>query len=78
MIINYLVTISSKYYLCMVNKKSDKIITWIRINGQFIDQDNIRSIKREGDRTRISLIIGSDIIAPVEYDKVKQLLPSEK
>jgi hypothetical protein len=58
--------------------KKEQVVTWIRLGKQFINQDNIRSIKREGKRTRISLIIGSDIMVEEDYDKVKDLLPGSK
>lgn len=59
-------------------ENSDKITTWIRLDGKFIDQEKIRSIKRNGNKTRISLISGADLTVNIEYDKVKQLLPQIK
>lgn len=47
------------------------------MGNHFIDQDNIRAIKREGKGTRIDLIKGGDIFVEVEYDKIKPLIPSK-
>ena len=53
-----------------------KITTSILVGNQFIDQDKIRALKREGNGTRISLINGEDIVVTVSYEKMKNILPS--
>lgn len=55
-----------------------KITTSILVGDQFIDQDNISAIKREGKGTRISLLQGNDIVVPVAYEKISALLPGLK
>jgi len=55
-----------------------KLIIWLRLDGHFIDQDNIRGIRREGKGTKISLITGHDLLVNVDFDKVKQIFSGRK
>ena len=53
-----------------------KIITWLKIGNNFINQDNIRGLSRLGKKTRIERINGEDIVVDMDYDKVRSALPN--
>ncbi|MCC7333275.1 MAG: hypothetical protein IT232_11790 [Flavobacteriales bacterium] len=51
-----------------------KIKTWIKLGDLFIDEDNIRSIKKVGKYTIIEKIQGEPIEVEISYHKVKKLV----
>lgn len=59
----------------MADQKKIKI--WIKLEDHFIDQENIRSVVRYGNQTKIERVLGSPIIVDIDYDKVKAILPNE-
>lgn len=61
-------------------EKTDKgkICVWWKTGKYFIRQENIRSLRRKGRKTKISLFHGEDVTVDVDYDKLSVLLPSEK
>lgn len=61
-------------------EKTDKGKTriWWKAGKYFIRQENIRSLRRKGRKTKISLFHGEDVTVDVEYDKLLVLLPSGK
>ena len=52
----------------------EKIKTWIMLDNLFIDEDNIRSVRKNGKQTIIERIQGDPIISSIDYDKVKLLI----
>lgn len=57
--------------------KSSKTSVWWKIGKYFIHQENIRSIKRKGKGTLITLFQGEDMLVKISYDKLSVLLPSD-
>lgn len=57
--------------------KSSKIPVWWKVGKYFIHQENIRSLKRKGKGTSISVFQGEDLLLNVDYDKLSALLPSD-
>jgi hypothetical protein len=55
-----------------------KIRIWLKIGSLFIDQDLVRSFKRFGSQTQISLYNEEVYTVNISYDKVIELLPSIK
>lgn len=53
-----------------------KIKTWIKLGDLFIDEDNIRSISKNGKFTIIERILGDNIHVEIDYSKVKKLVKS--
>lgn len=51
-----------------------KIKTWIKLGDLFIDEDNIRSIRKIGKNTIIEKIQGQNIMVEMDYSKVKKLV----
>ena len=60
------------------NKGMLKIKTWLKIGELFVDQENVRSISRFGNFTKICLMLGEDILVKEDYDKVIEMLPKIK
>lgn len=58
-----------------MQKAQSDINCLVRLNGKFIDETNIRAIKRDGANTRIVFIHGDDMVVAVPFDKVKALFP---
>jgi hypothetical protein len=52
----------------------EKIKTWIMLGDLFIDESNIRSVRKNGKQTIIERIQGEPITAYIDYDKVKLLI----
>lgn len=57
------------------SKKTDEPSVLLRLGKHFINQENIRGLKRKGKHTVVSLIKGEDITVEIDYDKIKSLLP---
>jgi len=55
-------------------KIMEKIKTWIMLGDLFIDESNIRSVRKNGKRTIIERIQGEPIATNIDYDKVKLLI----
>ncbi len=51
-----------------------KIKTWIKLGDLFIDEENIRSIRKIGNNTIIEKIQGQNIMVEMDYSKVKKLV----
>lgn len=51
-----------------------KIKTWIKLDDIFIDEENIRSIRKTGKNTIIEKIQGENIVVEINYAKVKKLV----
>ena len=51
-----------------------KIKTWIKLNDLFIDEDNIRSVRKNGKKTIIERIQGDPISVDIDYEKVNLLI----
>lgn len=56
----------------------NNIVCLVRLNGKFVDENNIRGIKRDGANTRISFTHGEDMIVEMPFEKVKALFPKVK
>ncbi|MCB9360575.1 MAG: hypothetical protein H6587_08315 [Flavobacteriales bacterium] len=52
----------------------EKIKTWIMLGDLFIDERNIRSVRKNGKQTIIERIQGEPIVTHIDYDKVKLLI----
>tara|TARA_R110001592_G_scaffold166698_1_gene401869 strand:- start:12 stop:182 length:171 start_codon:yes stop_codon:yes gene_type:complete len=52
----------------------EKIKTWIKLGDLFIDEANIRSVRKNGKQTIIERIQGEPILSTIDYDKVKLLI----
>ena len=50
--------------------------TWIKLGSVFIDQHNVRSMKRQGEGTLVERLNGEDIFVEISYDKVREAFPS--
>ncbi len=50
----------------------------VRLNGTFLNEKNIRAIKRDGVNTRIQFIHGEDMLVNLAFEKVKALFPKVK
>jgi hypothetical protein len=50
----------------------------VRLNGMFLDEKNIRGIKRDGANTRLVFTHGDDMLVAQPFDKVKALFPKVK
>lgn len=61
-----------------VKKNNRKITTWIKVGNQFVDQENIRAVKRLGEQTKIFVMMGKDIVVNAPYEKVLALLPPKE
>lgn len=57
--------------------KSSKTPVWWKVGKYFIHQENIRSIKRKGKGTLITLFQGEDMLVKISYGKFIALLPSD-
>jgi hypothetical protein len=57
---------------------SENIPCLVRLNGKFLDERNIRGIRRDGAHTRITFIHGDDMVVEMPFDKVKALFPKVK
>lgn len=55
-------------------KIMEKIKTWIMLGDLFIDERNIRSVRKNGKQTIIERIQGEPIVTHIDYDKVKLLI----
>jgi hypothetical protein len=55
-------------------KIMEKIKTWIKLGDLFIDEGNIRSVRKNGKQTIIERIQGEPIVSNIDYDKVKLLI----
>jgi len=55
-------------------KIMEKIKTWIMLGDLFIDESNIRSVRKNGKQTIIERIQGEPIATNIDYDKVKLLI----
>jgi len=51
-----------------------KIKTWLKLDQYFIDEENIRAIKKKGKTTIIERMIGDDIVVNIEYEKLKGIV----
>jgi hypothetical protein len=51
------------------------MIIWIKIGKTFINQDMIRSLKRQGNQTVVSLLDNNYYLVDANYEKVLELLP---
>jgi len=58
----------------MIIKPMAKIKTWIKLGDLFIDEDNIRSIRKIGKNTIIEKIQGENIMVEMDYSNVKKLV----
>lgn len=56
----------------------NKVIIWLKIGKVFIDQESIKSLKRLGKQTQISLLSNQTIVVDAAYEKVIEMLPSGK
>lgn len=56
----------------------DKTAVWWKIGKYFINQENIRSVKRSGRGSAITLFHGNDLQVDVKYDELASFLPSDK
>ena len=56
----------------------NKVTIWIKAGKSFVNQANIRAVKRQGRYTRISLLAGEDVTVEMKYDKFMKLLPPGK
>ena len=52
----------------------EKIKTWVKLNDLFIDESNIRSVRKNGKKTIIERIQGDPITIDLDYDKVNLLI----
>lgn len=52
----------------------EKIKTWVKLNDLFIDESNIRSVRKNGKKTIIERIQGDAITVDLDYDKVNLLI----
>lgn len=52
----------------------EKIKTWIKLGDLFIDEDNIRSIRKAGKLTIIEKVQGENFTVDIAYEKVKKLV----
>jgi hypothetical protein len=68
---------SKKIIVLDAPSKSSKTPVWWKIGKYFIHQENIRSLRRMGKATVISLFKGEDLVVKVSYDKLQALLPSD-
>lgn len=55
-------------------KNMGKIKTWIMLGDLFIDESNVRSVRKNGKQTIIERIQGEPITTNIDYDKVKLLI----
>ena len=51
-----------------------KIKTWIKLDNLFIDEENIRAIRKTGKNTIIEKVLGENVIVEINYAKVKKLV----
>lgn len=52
----------------------EKIKTWLMLGDIFIDEENIRSVRKNGKQTIIERVQGEPLITNIDYDKVKLLI----
>lgn len=59
-------------------QSSDNIPCLVRVGRKFVNEENIRAIKRDGANTRIQFMHGDDLLVELDYNKVKALFPRVK
>lgn len=77
----YFINIATFYYVCSLNNRISpmkKVTVWIKAGKAFVNQDNIRAVKRHGRNTYISVVAGDDLVVDMKYDKFMELLPPGK
>ena len=60
------------------NETMNKVTIWLKIGKLFIDQDSVRSLKRYGNQTKISLFNNDVLIVDTSYEKIIEMIPSGK
>lgn len=52
----------------------NKIKIWIKFEDYFVDETNIRSVRKNGNTTVIERIVGDPIQVKIDYNKVKEII----